>query len=469
MFIRGALWDLHERVGDGVATAGVLFQSIFNQGFQYVASGGNAMMLRIYLEEGMGYILNALDELVVPISGYEALSGAARSVCHDFELADIIGDTISIIGEYGVLDIRSGHGRVVERDLIEGSYWPGAIASKQLIYDPIRGRTVFENAAILITDLEIDEPKEILPVVRTAKDAHIDRLVVMASKISEPIQGVMFKSKQSDSLKIIAVKTPGMRSDVQMNNMSDIAVLTGGIPLLKATGDKLERITNEHFGYARRIWANDTYTGIIHPQGDPKKVRQHIDTLRKAFGNTDKPEDRQQLQERIGKLLGGAAAVEVGGMTETEVNTRKELTKRTAAAVRWAARDGVLPGGGVALLASRSALDSILVGDESVDARAAYRILRTALEVPFNTILSNCGYNPGKILADVEKAGSGFGFDVISGHVCNMVSSGIVDVATVQKQTVISAIRSAAMALTIDVLIHRKKPPVVTDPDAPGL
>ena len=156
-------------------------------------------------------------------------------------------------------------------------------------------------------------------------------------------------------------------------------------------------------------------------------------------------------------------------MTETEVNTRKELAKRTADAVRLAARNGILPGGGVALLACQPALESMMDSNDSVDARAAKRILLNALEAPFNTILTNCGYNPGKFLVDVKQAGAGYGFDVISGQVCEMVSNRIVDVAAVQKQAVISAVRSASMALTIDVLVHRKKPPVVTDPDAPGI
>jgi chaperonin GroEL len=469
MFIRGALWNLNERVGDGVATAAILFQSIFNQGMQYIASGGNAMILRHNLEKGMGLILSALDGMLVPVVGSAALTGVAKTVCHDYELAEILGDTISIIGEHGVLDLRSGYGRGVERDLIEGSYWPGAIVSNSLIYDRILGRTVFENAAILISDLEIEDPQTLLPIIRAVTSAQINCLVIMATKVSEPIQGMLFQSKDSEKLQMIAVKTPGMQSDVQMTNMIDIAVLTGGIPLRKATGDQLERVTPEHFGYARRIWANENYIGLVHPQGDPKQVRVHLDSLRMAFNHAKKPEDRLRLQERIGKLLGGAAVIQVGGMTETEIETRKEMAERTAVAVRAAAREGILPGGGTALLACRPALDALLDGDVTVDARAAHRILWTALETPFKTILSNCGYSPEKFLATIEEAEAGSGFDVITGQICQMILSGIVDVAEVQKQALISAVRSAALALTIDVLVHRKKLPIATTPDSPGL
>jgi chaperonin GroEL len=468
MFARGALWNLHERVGDGVATAAIIFQTIFNQGLSYIASGGNPMILRGYLERGMISILSALNDLVQPISGQEELTGVAKTVCYDGNLAESLGNIISIIGEFGILDIRAGHGRGIHRELIEGSYWPGSVFSKNMIYDPIKDRTVFENAAILITDLEIGDPESFMPVLKAAASANVTSLVVMARKISKQVQGILFQSKKSKNFCIIAVNTPGERSDYQMTNMSDIAILTGGKALINAAGDTLDMVTSGHFGYARRMWANQEYVGVVHPEGDPKEIRNHINILQKAFEKSTKSEDRQRLQDRIGKLLGGAAAIEVGGLTETEIETRKELAKRTADALRGASREGILPGGGTALLACREALKETL-NEDSVDARAAQNILKTALEAPFNTLMTNSGYDYGKILYEVDQAGIGFGFDIISGQVCEMIPNGIVDVATVQKQAVISAIRSAAMALTIDVLIHRKKPPLVTDPDDPRL
>ncbi len=254
-----------------------------------------------------------------------------------------------------------------------------------------------------------------------------------------------------------------------MTNMIDIAMLTGGKALVKAAGDTFENITPDHFGYARRIWTNEEYTGIVHHQGDPKTIKKHIATLRTAFSNAKKSEDRQNLQDRIGKLLGGAAAIDVGGITETEMETRKQLAKRTADALRGAARDGILPGGGSALLACQSALDALIENNASADARAAQRILHTALEAPFRALISSAGHSPGKVLSEVQLAGKGLGFDLVSEQVCEMIPNGVLDVATVQKQAVISAIRSAAMALTIDVLVHRKKLPLVSEPDAPGI
>jgi chaperonin GroEL len=321
---------------------------------------------------------------------------------------------------------------------------------------------------MLITDLEIATPQELVPVIRAAVKVKIDRLVVMCSSISEQAQALMLQSIASGKLHIIAVKTPGLRSDIQMTYMTDMAVLTGGKMLVKAAGDTLTSVTPEHFGYARRIWANNEYTGLIHPQGDPVKIRKHINTLRAALKNATKADERQNIQERLGKLLGGAATIDVGGLTETEMETRKQLAKRTAEALRGAAREGILPGGGSALLACRPALNRLLKDKNSLDAKAAHRILTAALEAPFRALMLNSSHEEGKLLNDVEQAGVGFGFDLVTKQVCEMISAGIVDVATVQKQAVISAVRAAALALTIDVLIHRDNPPAVVEPDAPG-
>jgi chaperonin GroEL len=469
MYIRGVLWNLHEQVGDGVATAAVLFQTVFNQGLKYIAAGGSPMTLRHHLEQGADMIVNALNEMTQPIAGTEALIGVAQTVCHDKALAETLGNLTNMVGENGLLEIRAGRSRDIEHELIAGSYWPGAVVSKAMIYDTSGSRTVFENAAVLLTDLAIETPQELVPVIRAAVDAQVSRLVVMCDKISEQAQAILSQSRKSDKLQIIAVKTPGIRADVQMTSMIDMAALTGGKMLVRAAGDTLAGVTPQHFGHARRIWANEEYTGLLHPQGDPKEIRRHVDTLRVAYKNASKDEERQRLQERIGKLLGGAAVIDVGGLTESEMETRKELAKRTLSTLRGAAREGILPGGGTALLACHPALDELLKDRDSLDAHAAHRILTAALEAPFRTLMSNSGHSEGKILGEVKQAGRGAGFDILSGRICEMISNGIVDVAAVQKQAVVRAIRGAALALTIDILVHRKNPPMATEPDAPGI
>jgi chaperonin GroEL len=268
---------------------------------------------------------------------------------------------------------------------------------------------------------------------------------------------------------MMAVKTPGIRADVQMAYMQDIGMLTGGEALFQAAGDTLSQVTPQHFGQARQIWSNDNYLGIISGQGDPRQLRHLVAQLRKAHENAKDSDDRSRIRDRIGRLSGGSASLEVGGITETEIETRKELAQRTADALRGVVKGGVLPGGGSALLACLPAIRDLLAQSTSADERAAYQILLAALETPFRTLVKNSGYSPGAILGRLDGRAPGFGFDIHTGEVVDMLEAGILDVASVQKEALHSAVRSAGLALTIDTIVHRKKPPVVADPDAPGI
>lgn len=469
MYLRGLLWNVHETAGDGVATAAVIFQQIFNQGLRYLAAGGNAMLLREHLESGAGIILRTLDQMIQPVDSDSLLTGVARTVCQDEELAAQIAETFALVGPFGPLDIRAGRGRGMEREYIAGHHWPGGLLSRQTDGMAAAPRVEFEDAAILISDLAIDDPQSLIPVMRAALEAQARRLVLVCSQVSDSALALLHQSRSSGKLQMIAVKTPGLRSDVQLGYMQDIAVLTGGTIRVKAAGDTLAGVQAGHFGRARRIWANADYFGLVHPQGDPKGMRRHIAALEAAFHHAQKSADRQQIQDRIGKLSGGAAALDVGGLTESEMEARKALGQRTVETLRAAAREGILPGGGSALLACRSGVDQLTQTSDSDDARAARNMLRAALEAPFRALVRNAGLREGAILNAVEQAGPGFGFDLVAGEICHMISSGIVDVASVQKQAVASAVRGAALALTVDILIHRDDPPVVVEPDAPGL
>lgn len=469
MFIRGALWNLHERVGDGVATSAVLFQKIYDEGLKYISAGGNAMMLRRHLETGLGAILQALDAQSIPLKEQTALAGVAKAVCYDSEIATNLSEIFDVIGEYGVLDVLTGRHRDIERKYVAGSYWPGGIASKKLIADYARARTDFYDSAILITDLEIEDSQAFLPVIRAAVEMGTNRLVVVARTFSDQVLGLFYQSKGSDKLQMLAVKPPGIRADVQMAYMQDIAILTGGEPLIQAAGDTLDLVTPQHLGQARQIWSNENYMGIISGQGDPRQLRRLVAQLRTAHENTKKSDDRSRIRDRIGRLSGGAASLEVGGITETEIETRKELAQRTADALRGVIKGGVLPGGGSALLACQPAIQDLLAQSTNTDDRAAYRILLAALETPFRTLVENGGHSSGAILARLGGKAPSFGFDIQTGEVVDMLEAGILDVAAVQKEALHSAIRSAGLALTVDAIVHRKKPPVVADPDAPGI
>ena len=459
MFIRHVLWRLHEKVGDGTATAAVLFQSVYNQGVRYVVAGGSAMALRHYLEKGMGGVLNELTGMAMHQEGKEKLAWIAETICHDPPLAKMLGEIFDIIGEYGQLEIRSGRSRELEREYVEGMYWKGGVLSRQMITDHTRLRTEMENAAILISDLEIEDPRQLVPMIEAAMQAEIRSLLIIAGQLSDSaISLLLTASRDPAKFQAIAVKSPGMTTGDRAASLGDLAVLTGGHLLARAAGYTLSGVKTQDLGRARRVWADRTYFGIIGGKGNPRALRKHIVSLRAAFRRADDPDVRRKLRERIGKLMGGSAALWVGGATELEINTRKELAQRTSDALRGAITDGVLPGGGVSLLACRPALQGMLDQSTDPDERAAYHILIKALEEPIRTILTNAGYDASEVMAEIKQAGSGFGFDARSGRVVDVAQAGIFDVASVQKAAVHSAVASAALALTIDVLIHRKTP-----------
>jgi chaperonin GroEL len=459
MFLRHVLWRLHEKVGDGTATAAVLFQSVYNQGVHYVVSGGNAMALRHYLEKGMGVVLDKLTAMAVHLEGKEKFAQMAETICHDLPLAKMLGEIFDIIGEYGQLEVRSGRSRELEREYVEGMYWKGGVLSRQMITDHTSLRTEMENAAILISDLDIENPRQLLPVIEAAMQAEIHSLLIIAGKLSDSaIALLLTASREPAKFQAIAVQTPGMTTGDQAASLEDLAVLTGGYLRAKAAGYTLSGVKVQHLGRARRVWADRTYFGIVGGKGDPRALRQHIVNLRAAFGRADDPDVRKKLQERIGKLMGGSAVLWVGGATELEINVRKEQAQRASDALRGAITDGVVPGGGVSLLACRPALRERLDRSADPDERAAYRILIKALEEPIRTILTNAGYDASEVMAEVKRADAGYGFNVRSGQIVDMAKAGINDAASVQKAVVHSAVASAALALTIDVLVHRKTP-----------
>jgi chaperonin GroEL len=263
---------------------------------------------------------------------------------------------------------------------------------------------------------------------------------------------VLLNQSNRKRLHVVAVKSPAIHADVRRHALQDIAVITGGKAFFKDAGDSLSQVKPEDLGKARRAWADTNFFGLIGGRGDPRQVRQHIATVRAAYRNCKDTDESKRLRERLGKLIGGAAILWVGASTPLGVETRKELAESTAEAMRGALRDGVVPGGGVTLLE----ISQILRRQAR---ETACLILSEALEAPFRVLLQNAGHDPSRGLAEVLLAGEGWGFDVVAGKVVRMADAGIFDSAAVIKLAVLSAIRSAALALTVDVMVHRANPP----------
>ena len=455
MLVRDLLWRLQEQIGDGTATAAVLFQTIFDEGVRYLTAGGNAMRLQAHLLEGVRIILHQLTSMTRQLEGKEQLVHAAETLCYDPALAKYMGEVFEIIGEYGRLEIRPGQNRDVEREYVEGMHWERGLIAREMYADHSKPRVEFEDAAVLISDLEISNARQIYPALELALRAEIPGLLIVTGSLTGDAVGFLLSNRTPERFQAVAVKTPGLVKEERMAALEDLAILTGGRRFISVAGDTFDQIKLEDFGRARRIWADYDNFGIIGGKGDPRDLRRHIATLRRIYDNAETNIDRTKVQKRIGKLMGGSATLYVGGVTERDIEARVDLAKRTAVTLRGAILDGVLAGGGVALLDSRAALQQKLENSGDSDQYAAYRILIKAMEAPFRTIVANAGFDPSEIMAEVRLAGPGHGFDVTQEQVVDMVEARIYDATTVLKGAVFGAVSTAAMALTVDALVHQ--------------
>jgi chaperonin GroEL len=467
MFIRQAMNRLEEQAGDGTATAAVLLQAVYREGIRFLAAGGNSVLLRHHLNEGMQLILAKLAALACKAEGKAMLQQVAESICHDPPLAKYLGEIFDIIGEYGQLQVRADPGRQLEREYVEGMHWPRGLVSRQLITDQANMRADLEQAAVFISDFELENPDDLMPVlVKIVKAGH-KSLLIVSHKISEGVLALLLMNNKPGKLQIIAVRPPGLGAADQVAALEDMAILTGARPLLQAAGQTLANFTVEHLGQARRVWANLGNFGLVAGRGDPRALRQHLATLRAAHERAADPEYRRDLQQRIGKLLGGSATLLVGGPHQVGVDLRKQLAERTAQALRGVVREGVLPGAGASLLACQPLLQEKLARSATAEERAAYMILLKAIQEPARTIIGNAGYDVTRTLAQMKRAETGLGFDVHTGQMVNLAEAGILDSFFAQKLAVYHAVSGAAQALSVDVLLHQQPPAKATSNHQP--
>ena len=289
----------------------------------------------------------------------------------------------------------------------------------------------------------------------------------MVNRLSDSAIGIIASANRNpEKFRTVAVRVPDTLINDQIATLDDLAALTGGQPYSKTAGQSLASVKIEELGHARRAWADRYNFGIIGGKGDPRALREHIARLRAQHEKMDDLNEQRKLQQRIGKLMGGSATLFIGGLAEVEIERRKAVAERTAEALRGAIRAGVVPGGGVAYLDCRAVLREKLAQTpaDQTDERTAYRILIKALEAPARAIIQNAGYNPDEMLAEIRLAGPGHGFDVRAEQVVNMAQAGIFDAAHTLQAALYSAVSSAALALTVDVLVHHKKPQQSTEP-----
>ncbi len=460
MFVRHMLWRIHEGVGDGTATAAVIFQSVYDDGLRYLASGGSAMQLRLYLQQGLKHILDQLDAMTIPLSGQAMLQQVAQTVCHNEEIAHALGEMFDVVGPYGQVELRGGHSRNLELNYVDGYYWKSGVHSKEMIQNKILGRRILKNVAIFSSDLTLEDPHDVVPLIREGVNMGAEALVMTAKSISDPILGLMAQNERPGQFEMIAVKTPGTTTSEQTANLYDLTLLTGGRRFLQAMGDTVTSIQPGDLGFTRRAWADHQFFCVSATGGDAHELRLHVEQLQAQYTNAGDLDGKKERLTRIGRLTGGASMLQVGGTTKYDRDDRKELAQRTADALRGALLDGVLPGGGAALLNCQK----VLVHDKTsnTDEQAAYRILSTALAAPACQLVTNAGYEHVVLQMHIRPPNQTF--DVIKGQSADALKVGILDSAAVVKTAVRTAIVAAAQLLTTEVLVQAKEPKQVTTP-----
>jgi chaperonin GroEL len=457
MYLRSLLWRMHEHVGDGVATTSVLFQSILDDGMKAIAAGCNAQRFRHHLLEGLDTVLAQLDAATLPVDSQQRLIDVAHTICADEPLARHLGELFWVIGEHGQLEIRSGQSRHLDSDVLEGAYWETSLHSKDALSDQATRRVELARPIVFLSDLELEHPDDLVPLLHQALELDAGSLIIITRKISGPCLGLL-AANSHPGFQAIAVRTPETAPEHQAQALRDMEVLTGGRAFRAAAGDRANRVRPEDLGSARRAWADRTHIGFVGPAGDARLWRAHVRELRQAARAADDPDIQAQLSKRIARLSSSSAMLWVSGTTVPIIDARKDVAKRTAAALRVAMRDGLLPGAGVAFLNCRAVLAKQMTLAGDVEARAAYGALLRAMEVPTRTLVTNSGAEPGSILAAIASGPSGHGWDARTGNIGDIVAAGVIDPAAVIRMAIRTAVSGAAQALTIDTVVHHRNP-----------
>ena len=465
MLIRQALWRVHSDVGDGTTTMAIIYQMVFNEGIRYIDQmGSNSMLLRSGFETGLSAIVTALEQTATPIMGKDETALMARGMCQeDLEMANVLGEIFDIVGPDGLIIVEPGHRYHLEREYIDGTYWHlSGWLSRWFVQEKADNRTTFEDAALLISDFKIQEPSQLIPALDKCVKAGVKKLIILAKEMSDSAIGLLMTNNQAKTIETMAVRAPKVSGQQQVNAIEDIAVLTGGRAFHADGQDSFENFRIEDLGYARRAWAAESMFGLFGGKGDPRQVRQRIAHLRAQLPGAEPKNERKELQQRLGRLTGATALLKVGGISATEIETRKETAERAITALRKALQGGVVAGGGAALLNLQAALAGLPT--PQVEYAHAYTILARALEEPMRTIAHNAGCNPDVILEKVKALPNEYGLDARTRQIVDMRQTGILDAVLVLKNALEIGVHSAALALTTDVIIHHKKPEISLEP-----
>jgi len=439
--------------GDGTTTATVLAQALVHEGLKNIVAGANPMYIKRGIEKAVEKIVDELKKIAKPIETKDDIAHvAAISANNDDEIGKLIAEAMDKVGKDGVITVEESQGITTTLELVEGMQFDRGYLSAYMITDPERMEAVLEEPYILITDRKISAVNDILPilekVVQTGKP-----LVIIAEDVEGEALATLVVNKLRGVFQSLAVKAPGF-GDRRKEMLQDIAILTGGEFISEETGTKLDNVTLNMLGRAEKVRANKDKTTIISGKGDRKNIEARITQIKKQLEETDSEFDKEKLQERLAKLAGGVAVIKVGAATEVELKEKKHRIEDALSATKAAVEEGVVPGGGVALIRTTKALDDVKADNE--DEKIGVDIVRRVLDVPLKLIASNAGKEGSIIAEKVKEMEGAMGYDAAKDKFTNMLEAGIVDPCKVTRSALQNAASIAALVLTTEGLVAEK-------------
>ncbi|MCA6079890.1 chaperonin GroEL [Candidatus Endomicrobiellum agilis] len=436
--------------GDGTTTATVLAQSLINEGLKNITAGANANHIKKGIEKAVAAVIGEIKKIAKQVKNKEEIAQVASISASDKEIGNLIADAMEKVGKDGVITVEEGKSSETTLDVVEGMQFDRGYSSHYFVTDTERMQGVLEDPYIIITDKKVSSMQEILPllekVIQTGKS-----FIVIAEDIEGEALATLVLNKIRGTLKVIAVKAPGF-GDRRKEMLQDIAILTGGTVITEETGLKFDKATIDLLGQAKRVVVDKENTTIVSGLGDKKEIEARIAQIRKQIEDTKSDYDKEKLQERLAKLVGGVAVVNVGAATEVEMKTRKFKVEDALNATRAGVEEGIVAGGGVALLKTQAVLKQVKALDS--DERTGIEIVLKALEGPIRMIVENAGLEASIVVDKVKNSSdAAFGYNADSNEYVDMIKAGIVDPAKVTRTALENAASIAGLILTTETLV----------------
>jgi len=469
--LKEAATKTNDIAGDGTTTSTVLAHTVVVEGMKNLAAGSNPMLLKRGIEAATKAVAEAISEQSIEVTTKASIANVASISAQDREIGELIAEVMDKVGKDGVITVEESKGLEFETEYVEGMQFDRGYISPYFITDPESMEASIENAYLLVHDKKISAAQDLVPILEKLVQVGRRDLVIISEDVDGEALATLVLNKLRGMLNVVAIKAPGF-GDRRKAMLQDIAVLTGATVISEETGRKLDTTTIEDLGTAEKIVVSKDDTTIVGGKGDSAQIKGRIEQIRVEIDKSTSDYDREKLQERLAKLSGGVAIIRVGAATETELKEKKHRVEDALSATRAAVEEGIVPGGGVALINSMTAIDNLKMDND--DAQIGVNIVRKALELPMRKIAENAGKDGSVILenvrrAQVEKKNKNIGYNVLSEELVDMVEDGVIDPAKVTRGALENATSIAAMILTTEALItdipEEKAPPAPPMPD----